>query len=216
MYNYECCSWCANSELASNQVLRLWPITRGDPSRKGATLVETKTPEILALHGCTRDASCCIPHINWTKCAFDVDNISIMAYNSEPPSSPPTLPVAILPRPDRKRRHQQLNDVSTISSDPPLFSSDPPDAALDSDRRKRTYRGPWWAVKSDLSRNFDSGVFIPSDDTLPNFDQSAQYPASTSRTKHVAIQSHTSSSTDRAWIIVEEALEKGEEVVDLS
>ncbi|KAF2204565.1 hypothetical protein GQ43DRAFT_146858 [Delitschia confertaspora ATCC 74209] len=80
-------------------------------------------------------------------------------------------------------------DFGQSSSDPPLFSSeDSLDGAdvsnYDSPRNKRKLPGPWWSPKDErnvsapqgnellpqkkakFTRNYDSGVFMPSDDTV--------------------------------------------------
>ncbi|KAF2422591.1 hypothetical protein EJ08DRAFT_653071 [Tothia fuscella] len=104
---------------------------------------------------------------------------------ADPPSPPIDLPSSP-PRPQRSRRKRtrlafQLDD--STPSDPPLFSSDPPDPSVDnyfSPRRKRQYKGTWWGPepesdeahnsgvdqtsKSEFARNLDSGVFM-SDST---------------------------------------------------
>jgi hypothetical protein len=136
--------------------------------------------------------------------------------DNEFPSSPP-IPTT---RPERKRRLEYLNDFSTPSSDPPVFSSDPPEVALDADRRKRIYRGAWWGEpeehttsKTDLARNFDSGVFMPADRHPSFLDQAAALPVV--RSSLVASDS-SSTPLGRAREVVDEALEKGDEVVDLS
>ncbi|KAF2112354.1 hypothetical protein BDV96DRAFT_580585 [Lophiotrema nucula] len=74
------------------------------------------------------------------------------------------------------------------SSSPPVFSSDGPMEDADAEnyaqrRSKRKYKGPWYeksafdngegssqpaAKKSKFTRNFDSGVFMPSDEDLPS------------------------------------------------
>ncbi|KAF2665853.1 hypothetical protein BT63DRAFT_427653 [Microthyrium microscopicum] len=131
--------------------------------------------------------------------------------DSDLPSSPP-LPTSRL---DRKRRFDHLHDVSGFSSDPPVFSSDPPEVSLDSDRRKRIYSGAWWGApdqpndKTDLARNFDSGVFMSSDQHAPIKDHVIPSRAF----RRVA---SVSTPLSRAQDIVNEALEKGDDIVDLS
>jgi hypothetical protein len=148
----------------------------------------------------------------WQLCAVR----SSVHLNMEPPSSP--LPI----RTHCKRQFEHLDDV-TVSSDTPVFSSDPPDAAIDSDRRKRQYVGTWWhhnqsLNKTDLRRNFDSGVFIPSDDALPT----PHHPATIER---AAINCPPSSqpppnryitAVAAATAIIQDALEEGCETIDLS
>jgi hypothetical protein len=91
----------------------------------------------------------------------------------EPPSSPPLL---LIPRTRARKRHLEAD----FSSDGPTFSSDPTDPAIDVERRKRQYRGTWWSngsdqpvPKSSLTRNFDSGIYLPSEsseDSIPKSD----------------------------------------------
>jgi hypothetical protein len=86
----------------------------------------------------------------------------------EPPSSPPRV---VYHRQTRSKKRRALDiDSGFPSSDGPTFSSDPPEPAVDEQRRKRQHRGTWWSYgndihppKSNLSRNFDSGIHLPSD-----------------------------------------------------
>lgn len=99
----------------------------------------------------------------------------------EPPSSPPPFLAPPILRRKRTRVPEHTDD--STPSDPPLFSSDPPDPSVDEyfqPRRKRQYRGTWWGettrqgapteppkqrVKNDFSRNMDSGIWMGSDVT---------------------------------------------------
>ncbi|KAI1628790.1 hypothetical protein EDD37DRAFT_20625 [Exophiala viscosa] len=87
------------------------------------------------------------------------------------------------PRPSflltRKRTHADYDDDPATSSDPALFSSDEqaPDAEnyVAGKRKKRIYKGSWWdkhprkdgsrksSRKQELTRNFDSGIFMGSE-----------------------------------------------------
>jgi hypothetical protein len=135
-----------------------------------------------------------------------------------PSSSPPRFS---RPQP-RKRRHQQLDDIGFLSSDPPVFSSDPPEPGLDTEHRsKRLYKGTWWGDKhalapnkSEFERNFDSGVFMASDDSLRTFDSIPGTFGHPSRSVAPGIVTTTSPSL--AHVLVNRAIEKGDEVVDLS
>lgn len=95
----------------------------------------------------------------------------------EPPSSPPLPPVLQVPY--SRKRH--LSDYESLSSDP-IFSED----ASESDehtglKRKRHYRGPWWAHGGPAARlrrmerdgrNADSGVWMGSDATEESVEES--------------------------------------------
>ncbi|KAK4946989.1 hypothetical protein LTR10_014131 [Elasticomyces elasticus] len=101
-----------------------------------------------------------------------------------PPLSQATIRAARTPpRPSflltRKRTHADYDDDPATSSDPALFSSD--EQAPDAEnygagiRRKRIYKGSWWdkhprkhgsrksSRKQELTRNFDSGIFMGND-----------------------------------------------------
>jgi hypothetical protein len=101
-----------------------------------------------------------------------------------------------------QKRQYQLDDSSDF-----FFSSDPPSPDAAVGPRKRVYRGTWWAGSNKYERNFDSGVFMASDDSLPNFESSSQFVAA-------AIVTPTTASP--AHIIVDRAIENGDPVVDLS
>ncbi|KAF2804283.1 uncharacterized protein BDZ99DRAFT_502692 [Mytilinidion resinicola] len=87
----------------------------------------------------------------------------------------------------KKRGYSNISDAPHTSSDPPLFSSDDePEAAglenYEGQRKKQKHAGPWWrqangksrrpasrsARAEGLERNFDSGVWMNSDDTEPS------------------------------------------------
>lgn len=111
---------------------------------------------------------------------------------AELPSSPPLLPANHSLSCRKKRsRSRSIFDHHT-SSDPPLFSSDPPDEGIENyngHRKKRKHRGTWWnhsssrdyvvedsageqsyKRKQNFARNFDSGVFMGSDRTEDSLD----------------------------------------------
>lgn len=101
-----------------------------------------------------------------------------------PPLSQATIRAARTPpRPSllltRKRTHADYDDDPATSSDPALFSSDEqaPDAEnyVGGKRKKRVYKGSWWdrhprkngtsqiSRKQELTRDFDSGIFMGSE-----------------------------------------------------
>lgn len=134
----------------------------------------------------------------------------------EPPSSPPRPQ-----RPRRKRTHMAFHLDDNTLSDPPLFSSDPPDPSVDhyfQPRRKRQYKGTWWGPepettqssgtehmsKTEFARNLDSGVFMSdgteesllSDEPVPDpMEQEAiaSYPRGLPPTRDYLIRPPTSS-----------------------
>jgi hypothetical protein len=128
-------------------------------------------------------------------------------------SSPPVRPTRNLKRP--------LEDL-------PIFSSDPAEPSIDSDNApKRLYRGPWWNharhSSPSLSRNFDSGIYLPSDDSLASLAEFE--PLDCSKNSHSAEKpfvnyhfslSTTSTNVDHANQILDDVLDQGDEVVDLS
>jgi hypothetical protein len=121
--------------------------------------------------------------------------------------------------------------------DEPVFSSDPLEPSIDPAEKapKRLYRGSWWDnsksgkafhVSSSLKRNFDSGIYMPSDDSLssdpvPEFASeisSQNWPTQYQRsTRHSLSQSEESKTvTSLAEVIIDRALEESSEVFDLS
>lgn len=121
------------------------------------------------------------------------------------PSSPP-------PHGTRPRKRTRLDFADNNDGSDFVFSSDPVDPALDVDRRtKRVYKGTWWAAgRVEYERNFDSGIFMASDsseESLPLFlpNESLQ-----------SVSAVTTTALSPAHIIVNQAIEAGEEVVDLS
>ncbi|KAK5273831.1 hypothetical protein LTR96_000431 [Exophiala xenobiotica] len=106
---------------------------------------------------------------------------AIIAAQTPPPRPRPSFFLT------RKRTHAEVYDADpfpTTSSDPALFSSDEqapgaenyaPDVGR---RKKRTYKGSWWdrhplkqgsrksarGQKREFTRNFDSGIFMGSQD----------------------------------------------------
>jgi hypothetical protein len=121
-----------------------------------------------------------------------------------PPSSPPLFLAS-------RKRH--------LDDDIPVFSSDPIDASIDLENApKRLYRGPWWnhSRSTPYTRNLDSGVHFPSDDSLPEHEDKCQNSInSTIQTMPLNYLS-SSTSLDRADRIVNGALEDNNEVIDLS
>jgi hypothetical protein len=92
----------------------------------------------------------------------------------------------------KRSRRPTYNDNYQNSSDPPLFSSDGPDAGAENytsigKRRKRMFQGPWWGgpaaegahsmtAKRPFQRNFDSGVFMGSDTTATENEDAEGFP----------------------------------------
>ncbi|MCJ1440803.1 MAG: leucine-rich repeats and death domain containing 1 [Stictis urceolatum] len=144
----------------------------------------------------------------------------------EPPSSPPALPgdamlgvrtaEDTLPPPSYPRfprlscsRKRNCEEISyDNSSDPAVFSSDDHHVSLDdySDKRKkRTLVGTWWKAeeapkrraKRVFERNFDSGVFIPSESSAASSD-SLDVPSDPSlpepASREFDLNAHTQSS----------------------
>lgn len=129
-----------------------------------------------------------------------------------PSSSPPLRPTRNLKRP--------LEDL-------PVFSSDPADPSIDSDNPpKRLYRGPWWNhahnSSPSLSRNYDSGIYLPSDDSLAStaelepLDLSKNAYSTDKPIISYDFAPDSSADKNRANHILDEVLDKGDEVVDLS
>jgi hypothetical protein len=133
-----------------------------------------------------------------------------------PPSSPPMF------LPSRKRAR---DEETNTSSDPPLFSSDPPDPSIDNytqRSRKRQYQGTWWGQqvkRRPFARNFDSGIWMGSDSS----DVGEPYTASnetilnsyrpTTRAPPTTIRS---AAETEAYRIVNESVERDAESVDIS
>lgn len=172
---------------------------------------------------------------------------------AEEPSLP-SLPSGLAPSSffDRGRSGKRGRLTSTsppFSSDPPLFSSDDdPSAENYSDpkrRQKRKYRGPWYRQepenaafqqgerkgKRTLQRQFDSGIWLGSDETDEDTDldflNNAQVPAFLAKGLPVAMRpsplrsritpsAEYLSPEERARQHIEECLENGKEDVDLS
>jgi hypothetical protein len=102
---------------------------------------------------------------------------------------PPLPPTGSLPSKWSRKRARDF-DISS-SSDPPTFSSDPPEAlgigqdqhkdTAGANDRKRQYRGPWWGntnVRPRETRKFkraqDSGVWLGSEESEPPSDLSLE------------------------------------------
>ena len=86
------------------------------------------------------------------------------------------------------RKRNRGSSLHENSSDPPLFSSDDLSASVENytaHRAKRVYQGPWWSeaperhavvandktsTKRTFQRNFDSGVWMGSDDSQSELD----------------------------------------------
>lgn len=156
----------------------------------------------------------------------------------EPRSSPPPHDFSsssianVAPR-SRKRSYLHLEHLESYpSSDPACFSSDPPEPSQDSysiGSRKRQFRGSWWnhdasplakeTYKSPFARktrkfkrDFDSGVFMPSDgsdESLPDVGPIQLSPLN--RSKRRVLTPH-----DLAVDIIEKCVKTDNEVVDLS
>jgi hypothetical protein len=149
----------------------------------------------------------------------------------EPPSSPP-LPA----QPSRRKRTRlTFNHDQYTTSDPPLFSSDPPDPSVDhyfQPRRKRQYRGTWWGPdpdavhnsdsehksKADFARNLDSGVWMGSDNTDESLGSDDVAPESSQNcfertTRPVPVARNSPEEVARR--IVQQSLDHEQEVVDL-
>jgi len=103
------------------------------------------------------------------------DSLSHPAPPSSPPAMPPSSPLPTEPVLSRKRSRVDPVEDSSGSSDPALFSDDGLDRSLEdytTSRRKRKYRfGTWWnheepMQKTEIHRNIDSGVWLPSDSSL--------------------------------------------------
>lgn len=109
-----------------------------------------------------------------------------------------------------------------------MFSSDPPEPSIDSDRRKRSYAGPWWAhddstpklpptparfsAKDEFVRNLDSGVFMPVDDSSGAKSSSAAVTRSSGSVRANPLPAAVS----HAKAIIEHALDSYDPAVDLS
>jgi hypothetical protein len=139
----------------------------------------------------------------------------------EPPSSPPCL--TNQPR-SQKRRALDL-DFGFPSSDGPAFSSDPPEPAIDEHRRKRQHRGTWWShgsgiqpLKSSLSRNFDSGIYLPSDSSEESDSKAAtiSLKAHSYRSRRIAIDPQEEDPSDvLAWSMVNAVVESNQATLDM-
>lgn len=87
----------------------------------------------------------------------------------------PDLPPIPALRPGLIRKRTRSDYEAATSSDPALFSSDEHAPNLDSyatKRRKEQWKGTWWGAKTipvrkkrSFRRNFDSGIFLGSEDT---------------------------------------------------
>jgi Leucine-rich repeat (LRR) protein len=132
-----------------------------------------------------------------------------------PPSSPPLIPIG------SRKRH--------LEEDLPVFSSDPIDPSIDSTATKRLYRGPWWNYEPKsaptFSRNFDSGIHLPSDDSLQSLpDIDANPPPNSIQSKDdkkplggtIFAPASASQTQAHAVQIIEDAINNDQEVFDLS
>jgi hypothetical protein len=138
----------------------------------------------------------------------------------ETPSSPPKLATRL----SRKRRFESAEDDHGNSSDF-VFSSDGFEPSLDTEPNKRLYKGAWWGhedaepsskTTSEFSRNFDSGVFMGSDDSLPSFDRSQVTWPVHAREPQSRGPSLAKGPKEVAKEVVDYCVEMDGEVVDLS
>ena len=144
-------------------------------------------------------------------------------------------------RPYFSRKRTRSDFALTTSSDPALFSSDDitPDAANYAAKRQRGQRtGTWWQSedlpvrrKRSFRRNFDSGIFLGSEETVESLDQEflndyakeeGSEPLRQSlKDKRNAPESELEMTArhgrfDLVVDIVKRCLERGQEDVDLS
>jgi len=143
------------------------------------------------------------------------------------------VPLSPLSQFRRKRSHEVYHEDSNPSSDPPLFSSDPPDASVENyvqKPRKRQYRGTWWGERAKRQhtagrtfvRNLDSGVWMgsdSSDDTLPDTSTNGYVSQAVSlhlSRWHQSAQPSLSPSEIHAYQVVQDSVERDKEYVDLS
>jgi hypothetical protein len=140
----------------------------------------------------------------------------------EIPSSPPKLATRL----SRKRRFEPAEDDHGNSSDF-VFSSDGFEPSLDTEPRKRLYKGAWWGhedaepsskTTSEFSRNFDSGVFMANDDPLPSFDRSQIIPLWPVHAREPQWRGPSVAKGPKEFAkeIVDSCVETDGEVVDLS
>ena len=138
-------------------------------------------------------------------------------------------------------RKRSRDDVLSTSSDPPLFSSDDLQPALENygpSRKKRQYRGPWWSAKEqrtnarkiggkrEFKRNLDSAVWMGSDDTESGQEseafteeQSGESANTPHRDKDAATQQREDLLLQQQKIAasqVQRCVEEGIEIVDLA
>ena len=144
-----------------------------------------------------------------------------------PQSSPPQFA--------RKRRREMYHEDSNPSSDPPLFSSDPPDPSIESyvqKPRKRQYHGTWWGQRAKrphlmsrepstrtFARNLDSGVWMgsdSSDDTLPDAGTNGHAPQAISLQLSRRRQPSLTRTELHAFRVVQDSVDRDKEYVDLS
>ena len=144
---------------------------------------------------------------------------------------------------DRSRKRVRLSSPP-VSSDPALFSSDddPSSDNYTQGRRKQKYKGPWYSQepaseqdsqelqgrqssrksKRIFERQFDSGVWLGSDDTdvdeaiegLQSINETWNLPVRQSRATRT--KDETPSPEELARRQIELCLEEGNECIDLS
>jgi hypothetical protein len=138
----------------------------------------------------------------------------------------------------RKRSREVYHEDSNPSSDPPFFSSDPPDASVEhylQKPRKRQYRGTWWgqhtkrqhltggkSLTRTFVRNLDSGVWMGSDgsdDAIPDtstYDYAPQAVNLQLSRRRQSIQQSLTPAEIHAYRVVQDSIERDKEYVDLS
>ncbi|CAI6341548.1 unnamed protein product [Periconia digitata] len=137
--------------------------------------------------------------------------------NAHIPSSPPPF-TSFTPL------HSRYRDTSPTSSEPALFSSDGP---LDSDvtnyespREKKKRAGPWYksdpyrrpfarTKKAKISRNFDSGVYMLSSDSIDTSDLLSDPPLPPPALKpETAVVQSEPTAVDHLYHRIHQTLEK--------
>jgi hypothetical protein len=149
----------------------------------------------------------------------------------EPPSSPP-LP-ASAPPPSILRKRSYVEDVDYSTSSDAVFSSDDgPDGIENYHQRrpKKMYRGVWWDAKESrelprakddakehMKRNFDSGVWMGSDQSidLPSIPSSSGDPGLLLEEDPEIVEIKPEQQV-AAELILRECLEQGNEKVELT
>ena len=184
-----------------------------------------------------------VPKFASIDCLSNLKTAIKLLFMADEPSLPPLVWNPVTESFAEQRASKRVRRESPIiSSDPPLFSSDD-DPSLDNytrSRCKQTYRGPWYSRRPDsnqesqrtsdkpkrskrtFERQFDSGVWLGSDET--DLDEPIEGLQTADETWNLPVrQSQATQTKDAppsplalAQGQIEMCLEDGNESIDLS